>query len=146
MEESNKSTRRFLIIYCIAIFAFAVALILIASFSQMRINREAAEIQERLNSAEILAADKNTKLDAAMTENQRLSNQIKTLQTQKETLTAQNEATNKKLAAYQKFAEILQLDRARKKSQLRSAIDAFEKAGYPELLSPEDLKTYNSIK
>lgn len=146
MEESNKGTRRFLIIYCLAIFVFAVALILIASFSQMRANREAAEIQERLNSAEILAADKNTRLDAAMTENQRLSNQIKTLETQNATLTAQNAELSKKLTAYQEFAEIVRLDSARKKNQLKIAIIDFETAGYPELLSAEDLKTYNSIK
>ena len=44
-NPSKKSTKRFLIIYSIAIFLFAVSLILIASFSQMRINREAEQIR-----------------------------------------------------------------------------------------------------
>ena len=64
----QKKTKRFLVIYCIAIFVFAVSLILIASVSQSRINREAEALQEKLSSVESIAADKNTKLDAAMTE------------------------------------------------------------------------------
>jgi len=146
MDESKKSTRRFLVIYCIAIFLFAVALILIASFSQMRINREAEAIQERLNSAEILAADKNTKLDAAMTENQRLTNQIKALEAEKETLSAQNETSAKSLEAYKAFVNIMNLDRTNKRKALKTAIEAFETAEYPALLSPEELKIYEAIK
>ena len=146
MDESKKSTRRFLVIYCIAIFLFAVALILIASLSQMRINREAEAIQERLNSAEILAADKNTKLDAAMTENQRLTNQIKALEAEKETLSAQNETSAKSLEAYKAFVNIMNLDRTNKKKALKTAIEAFETAEYPALLSPEELKIYEAIK
>ena len=78
--DEKKKTKRFLVIYCIAIFVFAVSLILIASVSQSRINREAEALQEKLANVETIAADKNTKLDAAMTENQRLGNQVKQLE------------------------------------------------------------------
>ncbi|MBQ9986629.1 MAG: hypothetical protein IJP38_10065 [Oscillospiraceae bacterium] len=145
-NPSKKSTKRFLIIYSIAIFLFAVSLILIASFSQMRINREAEQIREQLNSAEILAADKNTKLDAAMTENSRLKTKVEELEAQLETLTTQKEEDTKKLATYNSFAEIINLDRLGKKTALKEAITAFEDAGYPALLSPEHLEIYNSIK
>ena len=46
MEDKTK-TKKFLIVYCIAIFAFSVALILIASISQAKITREADEIREK---------------------------------------------------------------------------------------------------
>ena len=78
--DEKKKTKRFLVIYCIAIFVFAVSLILIASVSQSRINREAEALQEKLANVETIAADKDTKLDAAMTENQRLGNQVKQLE------------------------------------------------------------------
>lgn len=153
MEENKKSTKRFLIIYCVAIFVFAVALILIASFSQMRINREADEIQERLTSAEILAADKQTRLDAVMTENSRLNNQIKQLEIQKETLSSENEELqaqkkidDKRIAAYQKLAEMINFKRLGNRTALKNAIKSFEDGGYAECLNVADLKIYNSIK
>lgn len=153
MEENKKSTKRFLIIYCIAIFVFAVALILIASISQMRINREADEIQQRLTSAEILAADKQTRLDAVMTENSRLNNQIKQLEIQKENLSSQNDELqaqkkidDKRIAAYQKLAEMINYKRLGNRTALKNAIKSFEDGGYPECLNVADRKIYNSIK
>ena len=144
--DEKKKTKRFLVIYCIAIFVFAVSLILIASVSQSRINREAEALQEKLSSVESIAADKNTKLDAAMTENQRLGNQIKQLEETNKTLTADKESADKTLAATKALCNIINLDRVRKKSELKSAIESFEAAGYAELLSPEELEIYNDIK
>ena len=153
MEESKKSTRRFLVIYSLAIFTFAVALILIASFSQMRINREADAIQTRLTNAELLAADKQTRLDAVMTENTRLNNQIKQLETQNSTLTNENntlktqkDEITKKQTAAEKFIEIIILSAEHKEEELKTAIQAFEEAGSPALLSPANVEIYNSIK
>ena len=145
-EESNKKTRRFLVIYCIAIFIFAVSLILIASLSQARINREAAEIQEKLANAEILAADKNTRLDAAMTENQRLTTRNKALEDSNASLTEKNAELENTTNAYKKFSEILNFARLRKNTSLKNAISAFEEAGYSAYLTPEYLEIYNSIK
>ena len=139
--DEKKKTKRFLVIYCIAIFVFAVSLILIASVSQSRINREAEALQEKLANVETIAADKNTKLDAAMTENQRLGNQVKQLEEANKTLTA-----DKKLEATKALCNIINLDRVRKKSDLKSAIESFEAAGFPALLSPEELEIYNDIK
>ena len=85
MEDKTK-TKKFLIVYCIAIFAFSVALILIASVSQAKITREADEIREKLESAEVLAADSKTRLDAVMTENSRLSDKVKLLETENQKL------------------------------------------------------------
>lgn len=153
MDDNKKSTKRFLVIYCVAIFVFAVALILIASLSQMRINREADEIQERLTNAEILAADKQTRLDAVMTENSRLNDQIKRLEESKTAITAENETLKtektsdaKRIAAYQKLAEMVNFKRLGRKSALKNAITAFEKGGYPACLNVADLEIYNSIK
>ena len=153
MDENKKSTKRFLVIYSIAIFVFAVSLILIASFSQMRINREADAIKEKLTNAEILAADKQTRLDAVMTENSRLNEQIKRLETEKETLKTENETLStekntdvKRIAAYQKLAEIINYKRLGETRVLKSAIEAFEAGKYPECLNVADLEIYNSIK
>ncbi len=144
--DEKKKTKRFLVIYCIAIFVFAVSLILIASVSQSRINREAEALQEKLANVETIAADKNTKLDAAMTENQRLGNQVKQLEEANKTLTADKESADKKLEATKALCNIINLDRVRKKSDLKSAIKSFEAAGFPALLSPEELEIYNDIK
>ncbi len=144
--DEKKKTKRFLVIYCIAIFVFAVSLILIASVSQSRINREAEALQEKLANVETIAADKNTKLDAAMTENQRLGNQVKQLEEANKTLTADKESADKKLEATKALCNIINLDRVRKKSDLKSAIESFEAAGFPALLSPEELEIYNDIK
>ena len=144
--DEKKKTKRFLVIYCIAIFVFAVSLILIASVSQDRINREAEALQEKLANVETIAADKNTKLDAAMTENQRLVNQIKQLEEANKTLTEDKESKDKALAASRALCNIVNLDRVRNKSELKKAIESFESAGYPEILSPEELAIYNAIK
>lgn len=144
--DEKKKTKRFLVIYCIAIFVFAVSLILIASVSQSRINREAEALQEKLANVETIAADKNTKLDAAMTENQRLGNQVKQLEEANKTLTADKESADKKLEATKALCNIINLDRVRKKSDLKSAIESFEAAGFPARLSPEELEIYNDIK
>lgn len=87
MAENNKdtvipdkeSTKKFLIIYCIAIFVFAVALISIAAFAQKRIERDAAALVAKAENAEDLAADKATLLDGVMTENTRLTAEIERL-------------------------------------------------------------------
>ena len=144
--DEKKKTKRFLVIYCIAIFVFAVSLILIASVSQSRINREAEALQEKLASVETIAADKNTKLDAAMTENQRLGNQIKQLEEANKALTESKESSDKALAASRALCNIVNLDRVRSKAELKSAIESFEAAGYPALLSPEELAIYETIK
>ena len=144
--DEKKKTKRFLVIYCIAIFVFAVSLILIASVSQDRINREAEALQEKLANVETIAADKNTKLDAAMTENQRLVNQIKQLEDANKTLTEDKESKDKALAASRALCNIVNLDRVRNKSELKKAIESFESAGFIELLSPEELAIYNAIK
>ena len=144
--DEKKKTKRFLVIYCIAIFVFAVSLILIASVSQDRINREAEALQEKLANVETIAADKNTKLDAAMTENQRLASQIKQLEEANKLLTSDKEAADKALAASRALCNIVNLDRVRSKSELKAAIESFEAAGYIELLSPEELAIYNAIK
>lgn len=144
--DEKKKTKRFLVIYCIAIFVFAVSLILIASVSQDRINREAEALQEKLANVETIAADKNTKLDAAMTENQRLVNQIKQLEEANKLLTSDKETADKALAASRALCNIVNLDRVRNKSELKKAIESFEAAGYPEILSPEELAIYNAIK
>lgn len=153
MDENKKSTKRFLVIYSIAIFVFAVALILIASLSQMRINREADEIKARLTNAEILAADKQTRLDAVMTENSRLNEQIKRLQAENDTLKTENgtltlakDTDAKRIAAYQKLAEMINYKRLGKTRSLKNAIEAFEAGKYPECLNVADLEIYNSIK
>ena len=146
MDEAKKKTKRFLIIYCIAIFVFAVALILIASVSQDRINKRAEELQEKLASVETIAADKNTKLDAAMTENQRLTSQIKQLEEANKTLTADKENADKALAATKALCNIINLDRVRNKSELKAAIESFETAGFTAILSPEELAIYEAIK
>lgn len=146
MEENKKSTKRFLVIYSAAIFIFAVALILIASLSQMRINREADEIKARLTNAEILAADKQTRLDAVMTENSRLNEQIKRLEEENDTLTSAKDTDAKRIAAYQKLAEMINYKRLGRTRSLENAIEAFEEGKYPECLNVADLKIYNSIK
>ncbi len=144
--NEKKKTKRFLVIYCIAIFVFAVSLILIASVSQDRINREAEALQEKLANVETIAADKNTKLDAAMTENQRLVNQIKQFEEANKLLTSDKEKADKALAASRALCNIVNLDRVRNKSELKKAIESFESAGFIELLSPEELAIYNAIK
>lgn len=143
--EKN-ATKRFLVIYCIAIFIFAVAIILIASLSQARINREADAIAEKLNSAETLAADKQTRLDAVMTENARLTNENKTLSDSNEKLTEQKKTDDKRIAAYQKLALMINYKRMGDKAALQKAISDFEKGGYAECLNVSDREIYNSIR
>ena len=139
MENENKSTKRFLIIYCLAIFAFAVSLILIASVSQARITREADAIQEQLESAETLAADSKTRLDAVMTENSRLKATI-------ETLSLDSKTKEQELEAARKLTEILSLKLSGKGSKYRSALNDFKDANFEEFLSEADKQIYNSIK
>lgn len=152
-EQKKNSSKRFLIIYCLAIFVFAVALILIASFSQQRIEREADAIQDRLTSAEVIAADKQTRLDAVMTENSRLNSRIEQLEKANSSLTDKNEQLTadisnhtKHIAASQKLIEIINLKRLNKNAEFRAAKDAFERDGHSAFLSTEELEIYNSLK
>ena len=138
----KKNTKRFLVIYCLAIFAFAVALILIASVSQARITREADAIQEKLASAESLAADSKTRLDAVMTENSRLKATIEELTTESEAL----KNSSKELEASRKLTELLSLKLSNKTRALKAALAAFENGNFEEFLSEADKQIYNSIK
>ncbi|MBR5542814.1 MAG: hypothetical protein IKU65_01795 [Oscillospiraceae bacterium] len=146
MDENKKSSKRFLVIYCIAIFAFAVALILIASASQARITREADAIRQKLTDAEIIAADSKTRLDAVMTENSRLKTQLDTLTIEVEALKTEKEENANKLTASQKLSELLGHKLRGRTKSFKTALSAFKTAGYEKYLSPEDLKLYNSIK
>ncbi len=145
-DTQKKSTKKFLVIYCIAIFTCAVALILLASFSHSRITREADEIKGRLESAEILAADSKTRLDAVMTENSRLSDKITSLTAEKDELLAYKETAEKRIAAATKLNEILNLKLTKKTKALNAAIKSFNESGYFAHLSAENQKIYNSIK
>ncbi len=134
MTEKEKS-KRFLIVYCIAIFVFAVSLILLAAYSQKRSEHEA----DRLLSAETSATDSKMRLDAVMTENARLKNEVLEL-------TEAKEKAEKSLVASQKLSQILEYKLKRKNTAFRTAISAFETEGYYEYLSENDKKLYNSIK
>lgn len=151
--EEKKKTKRFLVIYCIAIFVFATALILLASASQMRISREADTIKEKLNAAEGLAADKQTRLDAVMTENSRLNEQIKTLTESNETMkkSLEDEKTahqnaEKSLTASRRLTELVNLKRQGKNRTLREKVGLFEAEKLVQYLDGEGLAIYNSIK
>ena len=146
MNETQKSTKKFLIIYCIAIFTCAVALILLASFSQARLTREADEIKGRLESAEILAADSKTRLDAVMTENSRLTERLNSLTAENAALTEYKETAEKRIAAASKLNELLNLKLTKKTKAFRTALASFNESGYFTYLSAENQKIFNSIK
>ena len=135
----KKSTRKFLIIYCIAIFVFAVSLILIVSFSQQRIERDAAALQSK-------AADKATLLDGAMTENARLKKQIEDLTTSNSHLTTQVAGLERRSNALLALSKIVNYARLGDDPAKQSAITAFEENGYPGILTPEEQAIYNSVK
>lgn len=152
-NDVKKRSKRFLIIYCIAIFVFAAALILIASASQVRITREADAIKEKLNTAEGLAADKQTRLDAVMTENSRLNEQIKTLTSENENIKKlledeknAKQNTEKSLAASKKLAELLNLKRQGKTKMFKAQLEAFEASGLEQFLDGSGREIYESIK
>lgn len=134
MTEKEKS-KRFLVVYCIAIFVFAVSLILLAAYSQARSEREA----DRLLSAETSATDSKMRLDAVMTENARLKSEV-------EELTEAKEETEKSLVATQKLSELLSYKLEKKNTSFKTALSAFEAEGHYEYLSENDKKLYNYIK
>ena len=149
MDENNtqkKTSRRFLIIYCVAIFAFAATLILFSSLSHARLEREADEIKNKLSSTETLAEGAQSQLRAVMAENEKLSDKVAELEKENTALSETKASLEKKLTASQKLSELLNLKRTAKNSVFKKSLAAFESDGYPALLSPEDLKIYNSIK
>ncbi len=144
MNETQKNTKRSLVIYCISIFICAVAIILLASFSQARITREADAIKDRLASAETLAADSKTRLDAVMTENTRLTDKVKALTTENDDLKIYKEKASKHLEAEKKLNHLLSLKLQKKTNSLKIAKKAFDEAGYVDFLSPDSLTVYNN--
>ncbi len=155
MDENNtqNKSRRFLVIYCIAIFAFATALILLSSLSHARLLREADEIKDKLSSTETLAEGAQSQLRAVMTEKEALSDKIAALESEKAALneqvasmTAEKDELSKKLSASQSLSQLINLKRVGKKTELKKALTTFASNGYPALLSAEELKIYNSIK
>lgn len=146
MTEQKKSTRKFLIIYCIAIFVFAVSLILIAAFSQQRIERDAAALAAKAESAETLAADKATLLDGAMTENKRLKDQNDVLLAKNEELTNNVAGLERRSNALIALTKIVNYARLGDDMAKQTAITAFEENGFPGILTPDELAIYNSVK
>lgn len=145
MYEKPENTKRFLVIYCIAICVCAVGLILIASISQARITREADEIREKLVSAENLAAENSTRLDAVMMENSRLTDKVGQLETENEELKKFKDEFDIKLTAEKKLNELLNLQLAKKHTAFRTALKSFKEAGYAEHLSEESSKIFENI-
>lgn len=146
MTEQKKSTRKFLIIYCIAIFVFAVSLILIAAFSQQRIERDAAALAAKAESAENLAADKATLLDGAMTENKRLKDQNDVLLAKNEELTNNVAGLERRSNALIALTKIVNYARLGDDMAKQTAITAFEENSFPGILTPDELAIYNSVK
>lgn len=160
MVPDKKSTKKFLIIYCIAIFVFAVALILIAALSQQRIERDAAALAAKAENAEDLAAaesnrnaDLSTLLDGAMTEITRLKNDITTLTSEKNelsnsynSLTTQIAGLEQKQKASEALAKIVNYVRVGDDLSKQTAITAFEESGFPAILTPDEKAIYNSVK
>lgn len=142
MTEKEKSSKRFLVIYCIAIVAFAVALIGLAAYSQVRSEREA----DRLLTAETSAIDSKTRLDAVMTENARLKNEIEELTKTNAELIEAKTLDENRIAASQKLSELLGYKIRKKNSSFKTALADFKAAGYYEYLSENDKKLYDSIK
>ena len=144
--ESQKSTKKFLIIYCIAIFTCALVLILLASLSQARLTREADEIKEKLESAEIIAADSKTRLDAVMTENSRLTEKVNALTAENTELHEYKTTAEKRIAAATKLNELLNLKLQKKTKAFKTALADFNQSDYFTYLSAENQKIFNSIK
>ena len=147
-NEINDKTRtkKFLAIYCLAIFVFAVALILIAAFSQQRIERDAAALVAKAEIAETRAADKATLLDGAMTENARLKTLNTKLTTKNNELTTQVAGLERKMSALAALTKIVNYARTGDTLSKQTAITAFEENGYSGILTPEELAIYNSVK
>ncbi len=148
MDENKKPTnnKRFLAIYCVAIFLFASVLIVFSAISNAKLSREADAIT-------ILHEEATTRLDAVIAENTKLSEQIKeleikgaTLTTEKTALADENAKLKESLKASQELCSLLDTKRTKTKSQFNKALKLFEAAGYPTLLSEAELKIYNSIK
>jgi len=142
MNESQKNTKKSLIIYCISIFVAAVAIILLASLSQARITREADAIKDRLESAETLAASSKTRLDAVMTENTRLTDKLNSLTSENDELKAYKENSEKHLEAEKRLTQLLALKLQKKSKSLKTAKKAFADEGLEEFLSPDSLTVY----
>ena len=145
MNETQKKSKKFLIIYCIAIFTCAVTLILLASLSQERLAREADEIKGKLESAELLATNNKTRLDAVMTENTRLNERLSALTEENKTLTEYRDTAEKRIAALTMFNEILHLKLEGKRAAFNTAVNTFNESGYFAYLSAENQKIFNSL-
>ena len=153
MEDAKKSSKRFLIIYCLAIFVFAVALILITYISQSRSAAATDALQNKLTNAEQQALTTQTSLDQVLleyesikTSNNELTSQNAALTTEKETLSAEKIDLEAKLAASQKLTSLLNTKYNASKAEFETALNEFELGGYPALLAPDDLELYNSLK
>lgn len=142
MNETQKKTKKSLIIYCICIFAAAVALIMLAWLMQ---SRSENEVNARIQSAETRAITTSTQLDAVRTENTRLKESVDALTTENKALKTSTADLTKQLEAEKKLSELLTLKVQRKSTSLKEAKKVFEAAGYADFLSAESLQTYNSI-
>lgn len=138
MNESQKKTKKALIIYCICIFACAVALILLAWFMQERSENE-------IQSAESKVLTTAAQLDAVRTENTRLNETLISVSAENKSLKASNENLTKQLEAEKKLSELLTLKVQKKSVSLKEAKQLFEEAGYADFLSAESLEVYNTI-
>lgn len=142
MTAEQKKTKKFLIIYSIAIFVFAVSLILVASFSQQRNERNA----QALIKAENRAADKATLLDGAMTENTRLKKENDDLTKKNAELTNNVAGLERRSNALLALVKIVNYAKLNDTLAKQTAITAFEENGYPGILTQEELAIYNSVK
>ncbi len=146
MTDTQKKTKRALIIYSICIFTCAVGLILLVWFMQ---EKSANEVDAMFQSQAI--TNKN-QLDAIRTDNARLKDNADSLVKENETLAAEVETLNdanatlaKQLEAEKKLVELLSLKAQKKNAELKEMAAAFEEAGYADFLSAESLEQYNSI-
>ncbi len=142
-NEKTKSTKRFLIIYSTAIFIFAIALILFASFSQARITKEAEDTEKKIKDVNLAAT---TKIDELNRKNFTLEEENKSLLTQNEELKTQQDIATKKLLASQALVKILNAKRIGDEIKFNTELKAFEVAGYVAYISPEELEIYTVLK
>lgn len=141
-KQAHKS-KRFLIVYCIALFVFAGVLILFSYLSQLRVAQEADQVKQELSQKAEVAAGFENRLEQVSSQNEALESSVSAL---KEELAALKDTKNATAQAYDLLWRLVRANAAGDRTSCTALLKQASELDMKTLLSSTGFAEYTRIQ
>ena len=142
-QKKAYKSKRFLIVYCIALFLFAGVLILFSYLSQLRVAQEADQVKQELSQKAEVAAGFENRLEQVSSQNEALESSVSAL---KEELAALKDTKNATAQAYDLLWRLVRANTAGDRPTCAALIKQASELDMKTLLSSAGFAEYTRIQ